>query len=624
MLNYASAQSPHGDRFKVDCAECHSSESWKELKKDITFDHSKTGFELTGQHQTISCMECHQSLQFSKEKKECKDCHIDVHNNTVGLECDRCHNPESWIVQNITRIHQLSRFPLLGSHTTADCFDCHKSNNNLQFEPLDIECSGCHMNDYLATTNPNHQRSGYPTICTECHSARSVTWSATGIDHSFFPLQGGHSISCNDCHQNGTYSKIPSECISCHQDDYNTTSNPNHNQLEFSTNCSDCHDLSPGWNPARYLEHDAQSFPIYSGSHNNAWSSCIECHSTEGNYADFTCISCHEHNKTETDEEHGEVNGYAYQSLLCFECHPRGDVTGAFNHNSTGFPLTGAHLNTVCSDCHQSGYAGTSTECSDCHQPDYNQSSNPNHTTLGIPVSCADCHSTDPGWEPATFQIHNNYYELTGAHSTIANDCATCHKGNYNATPNTCYACHTNDYTSTTSPNHVTENFSTDCQTCHTTNAWQPATFDHNNTGFPLTGAHATISNNCNTCHNGNYTNTPNTCYECHSTDYNNTSDPNHQAAGFPVDCESCHSTTAWEPSTFDHDNQFFPIYSGTHREAWNSCSDCHTVSTNFSSFSCVTCHEHNQTEMNDKHSEVNGYSYNSISCFDCHPTGRN
>jgi hypothetical protein len=90
----------------------------------------------------------------------------------------------------------------------------------------------------------------------------------------------------------------------------------------------------------------------------------------------------------------------------------------------------------------------------------------------------------------------------------------------------------------------------------------------------------------------------------------------------FSTDCQSCHSETAWEPSTFDHDNQYFPIYSGRHREAWNSCSDCHTETSNYSVFSCTNCHEHNQTDMDKDHDEVNNYVYNSTNCLACHPTG--
>jgi len=45
-------------------------------------------------------------------------------------------------------------------------------------------------------------------------------------------------------------------------------------------------------------------------------------------------------------------------------------------------------------------------------------------------------------------------------------------------------------------------NYSTNCQNCHTTNpGWASGTFDHSTSSFPLTGAHATIATQCTACH---------------------------------------------------------------------------------------------------------------------------
>jgi hypothetical protein len=177
------------------------------------------------------------------------------------------------------------------------------------------------------------------------------------------------------------------------------------------------------------------------------------------------------------------------------------------------------------------------------------------------------------------------------------------------------------DYDNTTDPNHNTLNFSSDCTTCHTEDAWAPSTFDH---GFyPLNGAHSLIANECNTCHNGDYVNTPNTCYGCHQTDYENTNNPNHIDAQFPTDCIECHDENAWSPAAFDHDGLYFPIYSGKHQDAWNECMDCHMDSGDYSIFSCIDCHEHNnENEVNNDHSEVNGYTFESNACLACHPNG--
>jgi len=763
-----SQSNPHGDDFKVTCTDCHTTEGWKIDLKALSFNHNTTKFPLKGQHQAVNCRLCHKSLEFAKAETECISCHTDMHNQTVGPDCARCHTPNSWIVNNITEIHQRSRFPLVGAHVTADCFDCHinASASLLNFGPLGVECIDCHQANYDATTNPSHVQGGFSTNCIECHNMTAFSWTGAGINHNFFPLTAGHEINdCNQCHPGGNYSSTSPVCISCHQSDYNGTTNPNHISISFSTTCTDCHTTNPGWKPAEYRNHDV-IFPIYSGKHNGEWSSCADCHSNPVNYGQFTCIDCHEHNnQSEMNNKHNDVSGYIYNGTSCFDCHPTGSGEGSFNHSTSIFPLTGAHTTVECASCHTNGFGGTTTVCYDCHTNKFNESTNPNHTANNIPKDCGTCHTTDPGWIPATFPIHNNYYILEGAHIAIANNCITCHQGNYVNSPNTCYGCHATLYNESTNPNHITSQFPTTCETCHSQNAWSPSVFNHNNV-YPLTGAHATIANNCFICHQGNYTNTPNTCVGCHQTDYNQTTNPNHTTAQFPTTCETCHSTTAWSPSTFNHNNVYpltgahaviatncfichqgnytntpntcegchmtqynqsinpnhlainipaqcatchttspdwtpatfpihnnyyllegahvsianqcvlchngnynstpntcvgchlndynqttdpnhtaaqfpttclnchnqnawspanwnhsFPIYSGKHKNEWNSCSDCHTNPGDYSVFTCTTsCHPQSQT--NNDHQGVTGYSYNSAACYNCHPNG--
>jgi hypothetical protein len=250
----------------------------------------------------------------------------------------------------------------------------------------------------------------------------------------------------------------------------------------------------------------------------------------------------------------------------------------------------------------------------------YNQSLNPTHPALAIPTECGTCHTTDPGWKPASFPIHNNYWVIEGAHTAIASDCAKCHQGTYiNQPARTCDFCHIANYNQTTNPNHITANFPTTCETCHSQTAWVPSNFNHN-TVYPLTGAHA--SQTCFACHQGSYVNTPNTCAGCHMTNYNQTTNPSHSAAQFPTTCNDCHNTTAWTPANWNHDTQYFPIYSGKHAGEWNTCADCHTNPANYALFSCIDCHEHTQAATNSQHQGVSGYAYNSAACYNCHPKG--
>lgn len=388
---------PHGPGFNISCSLCHSTKSWQFDRKIYSFDHSKTKLPLSGQHAVINCRDCHKTLVFSEAKSMCIDCHADVHQATVGSECSRCHSSDSWLVKNITEIHNLSRFPLLGAHRTADCFLCHKSESLARYDVPGIECIDCHRQEYLSTTSPNHAEAGFPEDCSRCHPVNALQWQGAGFNHNFFPLVQAHSslqcaqchntgrysdarpdcvschnadylsasnpnhvdskfpVTCTDCHDlkpgwkpttfdhsvfpltlghsslqcavchiDGNYTSTPNDCYSCHRTDFNNTVNPVHAALGFSTLCTTCHTTNPGWKPASYKEHDTKSFPIYSGKHKGTWTSCSDCHENAANYSQFTCISCHEHNKTDMDRAHRDEGGYSYSSTACLHCHPRG------------------------------------------------------------------------------------------------------------------------------------------------------------------------------------------------------------------------------------------------------------------------------------------------------------
>jgi hypothetical protein len=226
-----------------------------------------------------------------------------------------------------------------------------------------------------------------------------------------------------------------------------------------------------------------------------------------------------------------------------------------------------------------------------------------------------------PGSPRASIDHSKTRFPLTGAHQGV--NCARCHtNGQYAGTPTDCVSCHRSNYNGATNPNHQAGGFSTTCQSCHTTNAWKPASFDHNTTRFALTGAHR--NTDCARCHtNGRYAGTPTTCVSCHQSKYDSAS-PNHRASGFPTSCQDCHSTSTWSGATFDHDGRYFPIYSGNHRSVWgSSCATCHTNPSNYAVFACINCHEHSKSSTDNDHKNVRGYSYDSASCYRCHPRGR-
>jgi len=385
-----------------------------------------------------------------------------------------------------------------------------------------------------------------------------------------------------------------------------------HGKLDES--CSTCH--SPeAWKPAKVspaFDHAKKGF-VLTGMHQQA--SCTACHTRlDFHGTAHDCVACH------TDAHRGELG------TDCARCHTarsfldRAEMARA--HETTRFPLTGAHIATDCESCHPSGpqgrmtFTNRQTDCQDCHLVTYRQTTEPDHTAVGFPTDCEQCH-TPVAWAGARFDHARNGFPLTGAHATLA--CSQCHGSTLTGVLSTaCASCHQTDYTATTNPSHVSVQFPTTCSNCHTTTTWSGATFDHNTTGFQLTGAHLTLA--CSQCHIGT---TPGaTCVSCHQTDFNSTTDPSHVGAQFPTDCSTCHTTATWSGATFNHDGPYFPIYSGSHAGKWSTCGTCHTNQNDYRVFDCLSCHEHSQTNTDSRHSGISGYSYTSTACYRCHPRG--
>ncbi len=400
------AEYPHGD-YEAECSLCHGDEGWRPARVSPEFRHTSR-FPLTGAHGRLECVACHESLEFARVSDQCSECHADVHREEFGSDCARCHSTRSFIDRiSMVQFHQGTRFPLRGSHRSLDCEDCHTlvPEGQLQYVNRSTDCSGCHIDAYQGTTSPDHSSLGFPTDCEECHTP--ILWDLTpgSFDHASvgglacetchindfnassdpnhlqyglptdcmlchsgtktWDIQGGfdHSqvagIDCQACHQDDydattdpshTVLTLPTDCTlchssttswtipggfdhsvvagraceACHLSDYQATTDPNHQAANFPTDCMACHTSTTTWLGATF-DHDGMYFPIYSGKHNGKWSDCSDCHTNPSNYAVFSCIDCHEHsNKSKVDDDHSGVSGYTYESNACFNCHPQG------------------------------------------------------------------------------------------------------------------------------------------------------------------------------------------------------------------------------------------------------------------------------------------------------------
>jgi hypothetical protein len=217
----------HDGHFGGKCESCHATSNWP----DTTFIHAQfTGHELLGSHTTTACESCHVEPLFDVALDPgCNSCHAsdDPHDGTQGTACGDCHNESGWR-EDVFFDHDLTAFPLLGSHADEACEACHTSQ---VFRDASVECAACHGEE-----DPHKRRFG--DACDTCHNP--VGWSAWMFDHDLqtsFELLGSHkTVECDACHRRPLKEqlRLGSRCADCHRTD-------DIHDGEFGADCGRCH-----------------------------------------------------------------------------------------------------------------------------------------------------------------------------------------------------------------------------------------------------------------------------------------------------------------------------------------------------------------------------------------------
>jgi hypothetical protein len=414
--------------------------------------------------------------------------------------------------------------------------------------------------------------------CQDCHpDHRGPEASLTDFKDGAFPhdmlgyslaghasLPDGESFTCGDCHGTDLTTFDAVFCQTCHQD--LDAAFMDAHLLNFGSGCLECHDGVDRYGDD--FDHNAFLFPL-TGLHIGI--ACSECHPEARSIAHLRaapqdCASCHNQ-----DDVHLGSLGEA-----CATCHtPAGWVPSIYDHNLSLFPLVGAHVTAPCASCHADGvYKGVPTECFACHAGEDAHAGK-------YGTDCGSCH-TPAGWSPALFDHNLSAFPLTGKHVSVA--CESCHPGKvFLGTPTDCYSCHAAEDA------HAGQ-YGTGCASCHSTSGWTPAFFDHNLSGFPLTGAHTGLA--CTQCHGGGvFSGLSSACAACHA-------DPAFHAGLFSgMACSQCHGTSSWTPASYSLSHP--GGCDGNcidHEDA--SCRDCHTSDLNTAT--CTKCHDNNNPGDDD------------------------
>ena len=220
----------HYGQYGKRCGQCHLEKEWQKVK----FDHDKdTSFKLKGEHKELACDACHKGHVFDdKTPSDCVSCHglDDVHAGQEGEKCTKCHNEKGWTIK-VVFDHDLTKFPLHGSHPLLTCEDCHATG---MYKEAKVACNACHEKDDV------HKKK-LGVNCELCHGA--TDWLIWRFDHdnqTDYPLDGAHKgLDCLACHTDPVKDKIklPKNCYGCHEKDDNHSG-------QLGRQCEKCHKTS--------------------------------------------------------------------------------------------------------------------------------------------------------------------------------------------------------------------------------------------------------------------------------------------------------------------------------------------------------------------------------------------
>ncbi len=489
----------------------------------------------------------------------------------------------------------------------------------------------------------------------------SVAQSGEGVFNKLLapgPLIEGHKNlehgDCLKCHDAGA--GVPDKnCLSCHTDIAKSMRDKSSFHGRQTKDCISCHSDHKGRNfdstkvNTKTFNHAQTGFAL-KGKH--ARIACATCHTDKDKHGtEFfglsdSCIGCHKN-----DDTHFFKGKFAKEE--CSTCHGVESWKGAtFNHAAqTGYALLGDHARLDCAECHApKGKASAkydfpelaSRQCLTCHTDFHKGKLGPKFSG----GNCDTCH-TQSDWKGVNFDHARTGFPLRGEHAKLP--CATCHGGNkstptkhlnFDGLSQNCASCHKDYHGFRNEQATKMGTALSQCQTCHTENAWKPSFhFNHTtHTEFPITGKHVGVR--CFDCHKteaGNKKAGPanadrkyefpqlaaKTCETCHKSPHSG--GPN--SVFKTQKCSSCHTTAGWNilgatsgmPGGFDHNKMTkFPL-TGDHAKL--PCKSCHMKGgkevfsfPNENKQFCVSCHT-------SVHKEQFNANFADAACSTCHNT---
>lgn len=219
-----------------------------------SFDHSATGFDLTGGHNFVPCESCHVGGQFAGTPRECVACHSinglinatpkPVEHIFTSERCDACHSTVAW-----------QAVPMVDHHEVfGRCENCHNNvvvpGKPAHHIPTHSECIDCHSTLSWQPAHFSHSNVG--ENCVSCHNGINAV--GQHVDHIRTTME------CGSCHSTNVFSPVNQvdhqsvigECQSCHAEDKPVT----HINIKSNAPCSACHISTQVWPSVPVVNHD--------------------------------------------------------------------------------------------------------------------------------------------------------------------------------------------------------------------------------------------------------------------------------------------------------------------------------------------------------------------------------
>jgi len=432
------------------CVTCHKEHLGATAKTTMfeqgSFNHTLTGFSLSGKHATIECQKCHQDKNIKDElvrkkvhdqlhhtflglESACRSCHEDPHLGKFQQECSSCHSTVTWnSVQQFN--HAATTFPLEAKHITVGCAKCHL-NISIKDSPGGTKFATQTFSDCTPCHSSPHKMSVIDRTCRSCHSTEGWHLAiAKPFEHNrtAYSLIGKHrNVTCEKCHQmqagqsfKQVFIRPFAKCTDCHADRHNGEF-----RAAYQNDCARCH-TEFGYKPSTYSlsKHGTSRFTLTGG---HLAVACGECHRKPKpndlvfHFDRLNCETCHR------DVHRGQFASIMKETS-CARCHSTTKwKDGAYDHATAGFPLVGKHATIACSDCHKEMQQGSTihfiklqSDCASCHKDAHDGQFASERTT-----DCARCHSPQQ-WTTLLFNHQQqSAFSLTGAHERLA--CKSCH-----------------------------------------------------------------------------------------------------------------------------------------------------------------------------------------------------